>query len=140
MTVKLLLSDRRFSIDRRRLKTLVKMVMGKESARNRGVNIVYCTDKLIKELNARYLNKNLVTDVLAFELKDSGDGGFLGEVYVNLQQARRQALENGVNYREEVERLTVHGVLHLLGYGDRDKEKRRKMWIRQESYLNRWKK
>lgn len=138
--VKLLLSDRRFIIDRHRLKTLVKMVMEKESAGKSGVNVVYCTDKLIKELNARYLNKNLVTDVMAFELKEAGNGGFLGEVYVNLQQARRQALENGINYGEEVERLTVHGVLHLLGYGDEDKEDRRKMWTRQESYLNRWKK
>lgn len=137
--IKLLLSDRRFGIDKRRLKTLVKTVMEKESATNSVVNIVYCTDRLIKELNARYLNKDMITDVMAFELNDAGDREFLGEVYVNLQQARRQARENGIDYGEEVERITVHGVLHLLGYNDGNKESRRKMWIRQESYLNRWK-
>ncbi|UCE66857.1 MAG: rRNA maturation RNase YbeY [Candidatus Zixiibacteriota bacterium] len=138
--VKILLSDRRFNIDKRRLKTLVEMVMEEESANNKVINIIYCADKLIKDLNARYLNRKLITDVLAFELEDTDNGDFLGEIYVNLQQAGRQALENGVSYREEVGRLTVHGILHLLGYSDGDKENRRKMWTRQESYLDRWKK
>ena len=138
--VKILLSDRRFNIERRRLKSLVDTVLEGESAKNKIVNIIYCADKLIRELNARYLNRKLTTDVLAFGLEDTDNGGFLGEIYVNLQQAGRQARENGINYREEVGRLTVHGVLHLLGYDDGDKDSRREMWKRQESYLDKWKK
>jgi len=138
--IKILISDGRFNIDKGRLKALVRMLLDGESAGNKIVNIIYCTDKLIKDLNIRFLNKRRATDVLAFELNDTENGDFLGEIYVNLQQARRQARENNVNYREEVERLTVHGVLHLLGYGDRDEESRREMWSLQESYLNKWKK
>ncbi len=138
--IKILISDGRFSIDKQRLKSLVKMLLSGESAEKKIVNIVYCTDRLIKNLNIRFLNKKRTTDVLAFELDDAEDGDFLGEIYVNLQQARRQARENNINYNEEVERLTVHGVLHLLGYNDGDKESRRKMWSLQESYLNLWKK
>lgn len=138
--VKIFLSDRRFNIDNRALKSLVELVMKGESAENKVINIIYCADRLIKDLNSRYLNKRMTTDVLAFELEDSNNGDLLGEIYVNLQQAGRQALENCINYQEEVGRLTIHGVLHLLGYRDEDDESRREMWIRQESYLNRWKK
>jgi probable rRNA maturation factor len=59
----------------------------------------------------------------------------MGEVYVNLQQARRQAGDHSRPYIEEVKRLTVHGILHLLGYRDRRATDRRKMWARQEGYL-----
>jgi probable rRNA maturation factor len=139
--IRMMLSDRRFNLDKRRLKSLARAVMKNESASGKDLNVIYCTDNLIKDLNSRYLNKNHTTDVLAFELEDRNDDGhLLGEIYVNLQQARRQALENKINYNEEVRRLTVHGILHLLGYDDRGAASRKKMWNRQESYLNKWKK
>jgi rRNA maturation RNase YbeY len=137
--INILLSDRRFSIDKRRLKTLAETVMKSESADNKNVNLVFCADKLMTDLNTRYLNKKRSTDVLAFRLEDEDNRDFLGEVYVNLQQAGRQAKEHGIHYREEVERLTIHGILHLLGYDDGNKADRKKMWNLQESYLNRWK-
>jgi rRNA maturation RNase YbeY len=138
--IRITLSDKRFNIDRRRLMSLIKTVMESESAENGHINIIYCADRLIKDLNTRYLNRNHVTDVLAFDLQNDREGDFLGEIYVNLQQAKRQSLEYDISYREEVERLTVHGVLHLLGYDDGNGASRRKMWKKQESYLNRWKK
>jgi len=137
--IRILLSDGRFTVDKRRMKSLVSKVLEGEASDGKSVNIVYCTDKLIGELNSRFLGKNRVTDVLAFEFEEVKDKGFLGEIYVNLQQARRQAEDNDTGYKEEVGRLTVHGVLHLLGYDDLNKIDRRKMWKRQESYLEEWK-
>jgi probable rRNA maturation factor len=138
--IRIMIADRRFNIDKRRLKLLVSRVLEGESAGRKAVNIVYCTDKMIGELNRRFLQKNRTTDVLAFELNDNESAGFLGEVYVNLQQARRQAADNNIIYKEEVGRLTIHGVLHLLGYDDSKDPSRLKMWNRQESYLEEWKK
>jgi probable rRNA maturation factor len=138
--IRIMIADRRFNIDKRRLKLLVSRVLEGESAERKAVNIVYCTDKMIGELNRRFLQKNRTTDVLAFELNDNESAGFLGEVYVNLQQARRQAADNNIIYKEEVGRLTIHGVLHLLGYDDSKDPSRLKMWNRQESYLEEWKK
>ena len=140
MRVRIMISDGRFKINGRRLKSLIGKVLAGESAGSKILNIVYCTDKLIGDLNDRFLNKRGTTDVLAFGLEDTENIEFLGEVYVNLQQARRQAYQNDLNYGEEVGRLTVHGILHLLGYGDGNKESRRKMWFRQEGYLQKWKK
>jgi probable rRNA maturation factor len=138
--IRIMVADRRFNIDKRRLKLLVSRVLEGESAGRKAVNIVYCTDKMIGDLNRRFLQKNRTTDVLAFELNDNESAGFLGEVYVNLQQARRQAADNNIIYKEEVGRLTIHGVLHLLGYDDLIDTSRLKMWNRQESYLEEWKK
>jgi probable rRNA maturation factor len=106
-----------------------------ESASGKSVEIIYCGDKDIISLNSRFKGKSSTTDVLAFDLKNSSQPAFLGEIYVNLQVARRQAAEYRVGYLEEVKRLTVHGILHLLGYRDESNTDRVKMWSRQESYL-----
>ena len=112
---------------------LVKDILKREAASDWLIDIIYCRDSDIIPLNRRFKGHFRSTDVLAFDLREPG--ALSGEVYVNLQMARRQARENCVSYIEEVKRLTVHGVLHLLGYRDDAPKKRSLMWSRQESYL-----
>lgn len=78
------------------------------------ISVTLLDDAGIAELNARWLGKDGPTDVLAFSL---GTGpGPLGDVYVGAEQARRQAEELGEPFGEELVRLVVHGVLHVLGH------------------------
>jgi probable rRNA maturation factor len=132
LTVAITLVDSRFKIDKKRIVSLISKVMRDEASGGRAVDIIYCRDRDITPLNLKFKGKNRSTDVLAFDLHD---GKYLGEVYVNLEIARRQAIENKVSYIEEVNRLTIHGVLHLLGYRDNTPANKTKMWARQESYL-----
>jgi probable rRNA maturation factor len=136
MKVTIILGDGRFSLDRRMLSSLAGRVLEGEAAADGLINIVYCSDRHMQSINRRFGNNDKVTDVLAFDLSDGEKtSDFMGEVYVNLQQARRQAGGLNIPYMEEVKRLTVHGILHLLGYRDRRPVDRRKMWARQEGYL-----
>jgi probable rRNA maturation factor len=113
MSVSIILSDRRFKISGPSLSKLVKKVLRRESAFTRSINLVFCRDRDIIGLNREFKSKDNSTDVLAFDLSDSDNANFLGEIYINLQMARRQAVENRIPYNEEVKRLTIHGVLHL---------------------------
>jgi probable rRNA maturation factor len=99
------------------------------------VDIVFCRDRDIIALNKKFKKINHPTDVLAFDLRENDNRMYLGEVYVNLQMARRQSRKQGVPYQEEVKRLAVHGVLHLLGYRDDRPAEHRRMWSLQESYI-----
>jgi probable rRNA maturation factor len=78
------------------------------------VSLALLSDADIQELNLRYLGKDYPTDVLAFSLGDGED--VLGDVYVGLDQATRQAAELGIALEEELVRLAVHGTLHVLGH------------------------
>lgn len=127
------LTDKRFVLNKTAITALVKTVLSHEAESGWILDIIYCRDRDIVPLNLRFKGKKRSTDVLSFDLGESGQRA--GEVYVNLQMAKRQANENHVTYVEEVKRLTVHGVLHLLGYGDDTPAKHSKMWARQESYL-----
>ena len=116
MKTKLILADSRFKLNTRSLQLLTAKVLKGESAGDKYCDIVYCSDSKMINLNYEFKNKKRTTDVLAFSLINENEPKYLGEIYINLQQAKRQAKEHVEPYKKEVERLTVHGILHLLGY------------------------
>jgi probable rRNA maturation factor len=78
------------------------------------LSLTLIDDPAIRALHGAYLGKDRVTDVIAFSLGEVG--ALLGDVYVGVEQARRQAEEHDVDVREELVRLAVHGTLHVLGH------------------------
>jgi probable rRNA maturation factor len=94
------------------LRILVKSVLDAEDC-SKGVNIVLTDDGTLSDLNERFKGHEGPTDVLAFDFEEDD---FLGEVYVSLDRAREQAQDYGITEEEEVGRLVIHGLLHLLGY------------------------
>lgn len=94
--------------------------MSKASSKNKKQEIsIYLTkDKNIKKLNKTYRNKNKATDVLSFPIPKSfvKYSNNLGDIVISVETARRNALKDNILYTKELAKLTIHGVLHLLGY------------------------
>ena len=105
------------------------------------VSMALVDDRMIRDLNRRYLGKNRPTDVLAFpmEVKDAPTlpAPLLGEVVVSVETAQRQAREHGHSLREELDLLVIHGLLHLVGYDDQDPIEARLMHDREMEILGR---
>jgi probable rRNA maturation factor len=102
------------------------------------LNVVFVDDKRMIAMNGAYLKHRYTTDVLCFPLGENGKR-LEGEVYVNLDQAQRQALQYNVSFREEYLRLIIHGVLHLLGYGDKKQREKNCMTNKESFYLSKFK-
>jgi len=107
------------------------------------LGLLITDDDNIKRLNLTYRGEDRETDVLAFGMKND-QGRFvsapsvpvdLGDVVVSYPRAVAQAGTHGHSTEEELERLVVHGLLHLLGYDDDSDEERQRMWNRQETIL-----
>ncbi len=99
---------------------------------------IYITDdNEIKELNKHYRQKDKPTDVLSFNINEFiGDVYYLGEVVISYETAQRQALEYGVSLEEELTRLLVHGIVHLMGYDHELSEEDHKIFFeKQDSAL-----
>ena len=77
------------------------------------IDVSLVDDRTIRRLNKSYRRKDRATDVLSFGY---GEEGLLGDVIISEETARRQAKAYGAPYQEELQRLVVHGVLHVLGY------------------------
>lgn len=109
------------------------------------LGVVITDDEAVRELNRRWRGMDRTTDVLSFSLQE-GDAEFppdpegviqLGEVIISLPQAQRQAERRGHSLRQEITLLTVHGILHLLGYDHERPAERKKMRVREAEILSR---
>jgi probable rRNA maturation factor len=100
------------------------------------ISVTLLRDAAVAKLNRQWLGHQGATDVLSFPLYDQGERP-VGDVYIGIDQARRQARELGVAVREELARLAIHGTLHVLGYDHPAGPKRvqSEMWRRQERIL-----
>jgi len=92
------------------------------------VSLILVGDARIKELNKKYRNKNQVTDVLSFPLKETRLKKYdilpLGDIFICLPFAVKESKRQDVGLEKELAWLTIHGFLHLLGY-NHDKSKQR---------------
>ncbi len=79
------------------------------------VSVLFCGDTRMRSLNRRYRRRDRPTDVLAFPA-GAGAGGVLGDIVVSVPYAARQARRRDEPVPREIDRLVVHGFLHLLGY------------------------
>ncbi len=97
------------------LRAAAERIWAEEGLEGGELSLTFLGDEEIRALNRRFLDRDTPTDVLAFPLHSPGEPP-LGDVYVGVPRALRQAEEWGVPPREELLRLGIHGILHVLGY------------------------
>ena len=124
------------AIDNAALELLAQAIWKHESTKEAQINLVLTDDAGIVALNKQYLERDYITDVIAFPIEETGDG-FEGEIYVNLQQVRRNAEAFSNAPDEELRRMVAHGILHFLGYCDKDIGQKEEMTRRENFYLSR---
>lgn len=102
------------------------------------LTIVLTNDVQLRELNLRWMGINAPTDVLSFPAdEDDPETGsrYLGDILISVETAARQAARAGHPLEAEVQLLTVHGILHLLGHGHAEEEEKARMWAAQAEIL-----
>ena len=97
------------------LEAAVRAVLAEEGIEVAEVSLALLDDEAIQALNRRHLGHDRPTDVIAFALWDEGEP-VVGDVYIGVEEAARQAADAGVPREEELVRLAVHGTLHVLGW------------------------
>ena len=124
-----------------KIKGLIDFALKYNEIENAIFNIIIVNEDTIRYLNKNYRNKDSVTDVISFALED--DKSFietnvrvLGDIYICLEKAKLQALEYGHSFLRELSFLTIHGLLHLLGYDHMNKDDEEVMFKLQEMILN----
>lgn len=123
------------------IKRLVEFALKYQKIENAIFNIIIVDEERIKYLNKNYRNKDSITDVISFALEDDDsfvqtDIRILGDIYICLEKAKDQSIEYGHSFLRELSFLTVHGLLHLLGYDHMKKSEEKIMFKLQEMILN----
>lgn len=122
-----------------RLEATARSVLRAERVRDALVSIALVSRARITALNAAHLKRRGATDVIAFGFSRDPRGPVVGDIYLAPDIARANARRFRVPVREEVLRLVIHGVLHVLGYDHPEGPARETshMWRRQEALLAR---
>lgn len=97
------------------------------------VNVILVSDEEIREMNARYRNIDKTTDVLSFENQEGI--GEIGDIFISLDKTKEQAETYGHDFARELAFLSVHGLLHCLGYDHLNELDEKEMFSIQDEIL-----
>lgn len=125
------------SLNTKEYEKLIKSVL-KTQKNKKEFNIIFVDDEEIQRINREYRKIDRVTDVISFALCDDPDNEMvdeLGDIFIDLDQAFRQADDYGHSITREVAFLAVHGYLHLCGYDHMTKEAEEVMFKKQDEIL-----
>jgi probable rRNA maturation factor len=131
--------QRAIKIEKSIIEEAARKTLSCESRQGAVVSIALVNDDRMRRLNKRYRSIDETTDVLAFAMSEEEAVGYnpelLGDVVISLPQALKQAKKFKISFDEEVGRLLIHGILHLLGYDDQSAPQKKKMEEREEAIL-----
>lgn len=113
----------------------IKNVVKKEKANINQLSYIFCSDALLIDINLRFLNHNTYTDIITFDLSDT-QNTIDGEIYISIERVRENAKKLKVEFLDELNRVMIHGVLHLLGYSDKKIKEKQRMREKEDSYLS----
>ena len=112
----------------------LKMVAGSELKSLGDINIIFCSDNYILDINMRYLQHDYFTDIITF---DYCEGNTLsGDLFISIDSVRENSALYGSDLEEELHRVIVHGLLHLIGYDDHTDNDIKMMRSKENYYLN----
>jgi len=101
----------------------------------RSVNFIFCSDQFLHTTNIKYLKHDTFTDIITFDTSEVKEE-ISGDIFISIDRIKENAKTFKVNFKNELHRVMIHGILHLLGYKDKTKKEREMMKSKEDYYLS----
>lgn len=123
------------------IEELIDFALKHENLNNVEFNVIIIDNNKIQEINKKYRDIDKPTDVISFALEDDenfpkSDYRILGDIYISIDKAKEQSISYNHSLKRELSFLTIHGLLHLLGYDHMNTDEEKRMFEKQELILN----
>ena len=112
----------------------LKTVAGSEIKRLGNINIIFCSDNYILDVNLKYLQHDYFTDIITFDYCEKDI--LNGDLFISIDSVKDNAEHYGTEFENELFRVMVHGLLHLIGYDDHTPEDIAVMRSKEDYYLS----
>jgi len=123
--------------NRSNLKIFLKYIAKKENTRIKDLNIIFCSDEFLLDINRSYLNHDYNTDIITFEISKDKNG-ITAELYISVDSVFKNSIDYQSTKKNELHRVIFHGVLHLCGYKDKSKVDTTLMRSKEDKYLKQY--
>lgn len=111
----------------------LKLVAESEIKKLGNINIIFCSDNYILDVNVKYLGHDYFTDIITFDYCDKNI--LSGDLFISIDTVRDNAEFYKTEFKDELNRVIVHGLLHLIGYDDHTPEEQKIMREKENYYL-----
>lgn len=115
-----------------KIKTWLKSVIQEEGWKLGSLNYIFCSDNYLYQMNIQHLQHDTLTDVITFQYSEEV---VEGDIFISVERTSENAKTYKVSDLYELQRVMVHGLLHLMGYGDKSPEDKAEMTAMEDKYL-----
>lgn len=113
----------------------IKQTIVDESHKLRELNFIFCSDQFLLSINQQFLNHDTYTDIITFDNSDK-EGLIIGDIFISVDRVQENAESFKTKLEDELQRVMIHGTLHLLGYPDKGQEAKAIMTQKEDFYLS----
>lgn len=119
---------------KRKVKTWITEAISAEGFKLEEMNIIFCSDEYLLEINKKYLDHDTYTDIITFDNSEVPKQ-ITSDIFISIERVKENAKTFKTTTYDEACRIIIHGTLHLLGYGDKSKTEKIKMTEMEDHYL-----
>lgn len=136
MPIKFFKEDTSYNLKQRKvLKNWIDSTIRNEKKSVGEINYIFTSDKYLLSVNKQYLSHNYFTDIITFNYCQ--ENVINGDIFISIETVKNNSKRFGVTYLNELYRVMIHGILHLIGYDDQNEEQKAEMREKENFYLER---
>jgi probable rRNA maturation factor len=129
------IDDKYIIKEKRKINNWIKLCIDEEGKEINTISFNLCSDEYILQLNNEVLQHDYYTDIITFELNEKNEP-IEGDIYISIDRVKDNAKILNIPFITELQRVIIHGVLHLCGYKDKNTEEEKQMREKENYYLN----
>ena len=134
MAVQFISQSISFSLKKKnRVKRWILSVIRNEKKKEGEINFIFCNDAFLLSLNKKFLKHITLTDIITFQYPSEN---LSGEIFISIPRVRENAKKFQIDFENELNRVMIHGILHLCGYKDKKEADKKEMRSKEDFYLN----
>lgn len=124
-----------FTLEEDKVRDWLDQVCADHDFEIENLNYIFCSDEYLLDINKTYLKHNFYTDIITFDQSEE-DNIIEGDIFISTERVKDNALTTDEIYDNEMTRVLVHGILHLMGYKDKSKEEQEEMRKKEDEYIS----
>lgn len=121
--------------EKRKITSWIKLCINEEGKKMNTISFNLCSDEYILQLNNEALQHDYYTDIITFELNEKNEP-IEGDIYISIDRVKDNAKSLNIPFLSELQRVLIHGILHLCGYKDKNAKEEKQMRAKENYYLN----
>ncbi|MBS4013200.1 MAG: rRNA maturation RNase YbeY [Bacteroidetes bacterium] len=115
------------------LKKWIRQVIETEGSTFGFINIIFCSDEYLLEMNKNYLKHDYYTDIITFDYSENRV--LSTDLFISVERVYDNSKKVSVDFKKELNRVIIHGILHVLGYNDKSPKQKQLMREKEDTYL-----